>query len=256
MTWASAWRLAVGTLTVIPVRPPDGVDRTTAGRAMALAPLAVLPLAVLAAGLGRLAAVTSWPPLLAGLVVIGVLAVGTRALHLDGLADTVDGLGSGRAAAGALEIMRRGDVGPMGVVALLLVLGGQAVAASALVARIDGAVLLVVVIAASRVSLLVACRTGVPAARPGGLGAMVAGTISPPVLVALGVPTAAVVVAAAGLGGVTPWWAAAGAVLVAGLVAYGIVRRAVGRLGGITGDVLGAVVELSLLTLLLGLTLV
>lgn len=254
MTWASAWRLAVGTLTVIPVRPPDRVDRTTAGRAMALAPLAVLPLAVLAAGLGRLAALTSWPSLLAGVVVVGVLAVGTRALHLDGLADTVDGLGSGRDAPGALEIMRRGDVGPMGVVALLLVLGGQAVATSALVARTDGAMLLVVVIAASRVSLLVACRTGVPAARPGGLGAMVAGTIAPSVLTAIGVLTAVVVVAVAGLGGATVGWAALGAVLVAALVAYAIVRRAVARLGGITGDVLGAVVELSLLSLLLGLT--
>ena len=132
MSWASAWRLAVGTLTVIPVRPPDVVDRTVAGRAMALAPVAVLPLAVVAAGLGWLAGRTGWPPLLAGLVVVAVLALGTRALHLDGLADTVDGLGSGRDRERSLEIMRRGDVGPMGVIALLLVLGGQAAAASVL----------------------------------------------------------------------------------------------------------------------------
>lgn len=254
MSWASAWRLSVGTLTVIPVRPPDGVDRTTAGRAMILAPVAVLPLAVLAAGLGWLAAHSPWPPLLAGLVVVGVLAVGTRALHLDGLADTVDGLGSGRDPAGALEIMRRGDVGPMGVVALVLVLGAQAVAASALLVSNEGAALLVVVIAASRTALLVACRAGVPAARPGGLGAMVARTISPSVLVGIGLLTAVVVLTVAGLGGVTVWWAALGAVLVATLVAYGMVRRAVRRFGGITGDVLGAVVEMTLMVLLLGVT--
>lgn len=256
MSWISAWRLAVGTLTVLPVRPPDGVDRVTAGRAMALAPVAVLPLALLAAALGGLAALTSWPPLLAGLVVVGVLAVGTRALHLDGLADTVDGLGSGRDAAGALEIMRRGDVGPMGVVALVLVLGAQAVAASALLDSGGGAVLLVVVIAASRTALLLACRAGVPAGRPGGLGAMVAGTVGPSVLVGVGVLTALAVIAVAVLGGAAAWWAAAGAVLVATLIADGIVRRTVRRLGGITGDVLGAVVELTLVTLLLGVTLV
>ncbi len=250
MSWVSAWRLAVGTLTVLPVRPPDGVDRVTAGRAMTLAPLAVLPLAVLAAGAGRLAALSSWPPLLAGLVVVGVLAVGTRALHLDGLADTVDGLGSGRDAEGALAIMRRGDVGPMGVVALLLVLGGQAVAASALLESTRGAGLLVVVIAASRVALLVGCRAGVPAARPGGLGATVAGTVAPPVLLAGGVITAVAVATSTAAAG-RAWWAGVAAAPVAALIAYGIVRRAVRRFGGITGDVLGALVEISLLTLLL-----
>ena len=87
--------------------------------------------------LGWLAGRTGWPPLLAGLVVVAVLALGTRALHLDGLADTVDGLGSGRDRERSLEIMRRGDVGPMGVIALLLVLGGQAAAASVLVSDAD-----------------------------------------------------------------------------------------------------------------------
>ena len=48
---------------------------------------------------------------------VAVLAFGTRAMHLDGLADTVDGLGSGWDRERALAIMARGDVGPMGVVA-------------------------------------------------------------------------------------------------------------------------------------------
>ena len=58
MTWASSWRLAVGTLTVFPVPPPASVDRSVAGRAMLLAPIAVLPLALIAAVLGRLAGLT------------------------------------------------------------------------------------------------------------------------------------------------------------------------------------------------------
>ncbi|NEC49139.1 adenosylcobinamide-GDP ribazoletransferase, partial [Actinospica acidiphila] len=46
----------------------------------------------------------------------------TRGLHLDGLADTADGLGSGRPAEDALRIMKQSDVGPFGVLTLVLVL--------------------------------------------------------------------------------------------------------------------------------------
>ena len=96
MSWASAWRLAVGTLAVIPVRPPKSVDRPSRVERWLWRRSRCCRSAVAAAALGWLAGRTGWPPLLAGLVVVAVLALGTRALHLDGLADTVDGLGSGR----------------------------------------------------------------------------------------------------------------------------------------------------------------
>ena len=70
------------------------------------------------------------PPLAVGLLVVGCLALGSRALHLDGLADTVDGFGAGWTAERSLMVMRRGDVGPMGVVALIVVLGLQAVSSA------------------------------------------------------------------------------------------------------------------------------
>ncbi|MFT4165916.1 MAG: adenosylcobinamide-GDP ribazoletransferase, partial [Microlunatus sp.] len=70
MSWVSGWRLAVGTLTVIPVSPPSQVDRSVAGRAMLLAPLAVLPLAAVAAGIGWLTGRTAWPAPLSGLLVV------------------------------------------------------------------------------------------------------------------------------------------------------------------------------------------
>lgn len=220
---------------------------------MVLAPLAVLPLAVVAAGLGGLAARTAWPPLIVGLLVVAVLAVGTRALHLDGLADTVDGLGSGSGAQRALEIMRRGDVGPMGVVALILVLAAQTGTAGTLASTWAEAAVLAVLIAASRSSLLLACRSGVPAARPGGLGATVAGSVPVPVALAAGPLAAVAVVGAIVLSG-RPWWVGVLAVVVGGLTAYGTVRLAVHRLGGVTGDVLGATVELTLTALLLVVT--
>ncbi|MBX6766077.1 MAG: adenosylcobinamide-GDP ribazoletransferase, partial [Actinomadura rubrobrunea] len=99
---------------------------------------------------------------------------------------------------------------------------------------------------AGRLALPWACRTGVPCARPGGLGALVAGTVGTREAVAV---TVAVMAAAGGLGA----WAdgadggvrAVAAVLLGLAAALLMLRHAVRRLGGITGDVLGALVELA-----------
>src|SRR5919107_5434326 len=142
---------------------------------MLLAPLAVLPLGLLTAGLTAAGVALGWPGLVVGLVAVAGLALATRALHLDGLADTVDGLGASWDRARALEVMRRGGVGPMGAVALVLVLGVQAAAIGALVSGWSSALGLGALVCCSRAVLAVVCRRGVPAARTSGLGAAVAG---------------------------------------------------------------------------------
>ena len=119
----NAWLLAVGTLTAIPTAAPRAVDRRIAGLAMILAPLAVLPLG-LAVGV---IALIGMPAMIKGILAVGVLAVGTRAFHLDGLADTVDGLAASHDRERSLAVMKTGDVGPAGAVALILVIGVQAV---------------------------------------------------------------------------------------------------------------------------------
>ena len=231
-------RLCLGTLTVLPVRPPARVDRDVAGRAMLLAPLAGALLAVPAGGaLWLLDRVAS--PLLAATLAVGLLALLTRGMHLDGLADTADGLGSRRPADGALEVMRRGDVGPFGVVTLVVALLAQV---AALAAAPAAPVALAVALLVSRAALPLLCRRGFPAARPEGLGALVAGTV-PPVAAAATVLGTVVVAGAVGwstygLGGVV----AAVLALAAGAV---WARHCVRRFGGITGDVLGACVEVS-----------
>ncbi len=243
---ADAARLAVGTLTVLPVRPPQGVGRRVAGLAMVLAPAAVLPLAV-AAGLVVWAgdAVLA-PPLLTAVLAVGVLALGSGGLHLDGLADTADGLAVPGDDARRLEVMRTGDVGPVGAVALVLVLVTQAAAITGVLDRYagpDAAVTVGLAVVASRGCLAAACARGVPAARGEGLGSTVAGSV--PVA---GAGLVVVVLAAAalsidgghGLGGVV-------AALAAAVVVVTQARR---RLGGVTGDVLGAVVELALVAYL------
>ncbi|HET6654029.1 MAG TPA: adenosylcobinamide-GDP ribazoletransferase, partial [Nocardioides sp.] len=230
----NALRLAFGTLTVLPVRPPT-VDRGTAGRAMALAPLVGLVLGVVAC-LPLLLTETS--PLLCAVATIGALALLTRGLHLDGLADTADGLGSGRPAADALAVMRKGDVGPFGVVTLVVVLLAQVAALAQLVAEGAGAAALVASLVVSRLALPLACLRGVPAARADGLGAAVAGSVSRPAALVAVLLTAIPVVVLALLVDDAVAWAPLG--LLAG-AALG--WRAVRRLGGVTGDVLGAVVE-------------
>jgi adenosylcobinamide-GDP ribazoletransferase len=243
---ADGLRLAVGTLTAVRVRPPGRVDRPTARVAMVLAPVAVLPLGGLAAAVGGLGALAGLGPLVVAALTIGAVALGSRGLHLDGLADTADGLGSGYDRTRALEIMRRGNVGPMGVTTLVVVLVAQI---AAMLARPGGFVLVGVLVCLSRSALLLACARGVPPARPDGLGAMVAGVVPRAGTVAGLLVTAGIAAAVVPIAGSAWWWGPL-AVLVAGLAVAGLLTRCVRRFGGITGDVMGATIEIALLALL------
>lgn len=241
-------RLAGGFLSVLPVRAVPDPAAQTVSRAMVLAPVAVLPLAALAGLVAWAASTAGLPGLVRGLLVVGTLALGTRAMHLDGLADTVDGLGASWDRARALEVMRRGDVGPMGAVALVLVLGLQAAGFAAFPAGLGGAVAVALVVCASRGALALACRRGVPAARPDGLGRVVASSVGPLGL-AVGVLLLLVLGTAAGVAAERPWWQGLLAAALAVGVVLVLVRHAVRRLGGVSGDVLGAAVEAAAATL-------
>jgi adenosylcobinamide-GDP ribazoletransferase len=248
---ADAVRLAVTTFSTLPVRA-GRVDRRAAGRAMALAPLVGALLGAVLGGV-LLAGAALAPPLVAAGVTVAVGALLTRGLHLDGLADTVDALGSYRRGAAALEIMKKPDVGPFGVAALVVVLLLQAAVLAELAGRSGPAALAAVVAAtaAGRYGVAVACRRGVPAARPEGLGALVAGTVGPVALTAGAVAVALLAVPSAPG---RPWQ---GPLAVAGAlaVAVGLLRHAVRRFGGVTGDVLGATVEIVTTLVYLGLVL-
>lgn len=240
-------RLAVGTLTRIPVPPPRTVDRRVAGRAMLLAPLVGLLLA-LAVGVPAQVLVTVTPVggLLGAVLAVAALAWLTRALHLDGLADTADALGSARPAADALAIARRSDIGPFGVVALVLVLLVQVAALADLLDRGAGAGSLVIAVVTGRLALTLACMRGIPAARPDGLGALVSGSV--PRAGGIVVALAWLALATASVGaehGLGAGLAAGGAVIGGLLAAAIVVRIARRRLGGITGDVLGATAEIT-----------
>ncbi len=249
-------RLALGTLTVFRVPPPRVVNSHVAARAMLAAPVvgvvlsipAALIVWIIPAAAGR-GTTTSSVAIAALAAVLGLTALAalTRALHLDGLADTADGLGSGRNGADALTVMSKSDIGPFGVVTLVLVLLIDVASLTVCITAGRGVLALVVAVVVSRAVLPLACRRGVPAARSTGLGATVAESVSPPAAIAA-VALATILSVAAGYsaGGkgvaIACLLAALGG-LLGGLV---LLRRCCARLGGVTGDVVGAMVETTL----------
>ncbi|MBY8876492.1 adenosylcobinamide-GDP ribazoletransferase [Actinacidiphila acidipaludis] len=251
-----ALRFAFGTLTVLPVRVTRW-DRAAARGGMLAAPLAGLVVGLAAAVAGGVLTALGATPLLAAAGAVAVPAALTRGLHLDGLADTADGLGSGKPADEALRIMKQSDIGPFGVVVLVLTLLGQTAALAACYGHgwVYGGTAAVVAAAGGRVAMTLACRAGVPAARPGGLGAAVAGVV--PRGAALAVVAGAVLAACAagaafgGLSAVRFCVAAVGAVGAS----EAVLRRCRGRFGGVTGDVFGALCEISTISALLVLAL-
>lgn len=238
--------LAVGMLTALPVRPVLAVTPGIATGALVLAPVAVVPLGALVGLVLWAGGAAGLPTLAVAFGALAVLATGSRALHLDGLSDVADGLTASYDRERSLAVMKGGTAGPAGVAAVVLVLGVQAAALASFVSDLGGAVVAGACVCASRAALWVTCARPVPPARPDGLG----------VTFTRRVPVWWTVVGLLVLGGllalVHPWRGPLAAGLAA-IVVLMLTWRAVRRFGGVTGDVYGAAIELSLATLLLGL---
>lgn len=247
---AAGLRLAVGTLTVVPVGAIAEPTRGHARWAMILTPVASLPVAVAVGAVVALGHVVTLPVLLTCVLAVAAIAVTTRAMHLDGLADTVDGLGAGWTRERALEVMRSGDVGPMGVAALVLALLAQVTALSTIVDRPFGWLVAGAAVVVSRASTLLTCRAGMPSARPSGLGAVVAGSVPTWIATLGGLVVTALLASAAAASGLS---LAAGVVaVVVAAVAVGLLLRTCRRVfGGVTGDVMGAAIEVAFTVILI-----
>ena len=232
-------------LTVLPV------PARAAASARGVLPWAPLVGVVLgAAATGVAVAGERWISALAGAVLgIAVLALLTRGLHLDGLADTADGLGPLRDRERALQVMRQGDVGPFGVVALVLTLLLQVACLAALLTVDGGWLALWTAVVSARLAMARTGLRGVPPADGSSLGRLVTGTVSGRWLAASAVALAVLVAVAAGDPALTARLLGSA---VAGVVAAELLlRRARARLGGVTGDVIGAMGETTTTVVLL-----
>jgi len=225
--------IAIGFLTTLPV-PSHNLTPDAMRRAAPWFPVVGLGSGALLAGAAG-AAGWIFPPAVTAVLVVALWAALTGALHLDGLADCGDGLLPPVSRERRLEIMRDPSVGAFGVTVLVLVLLLKTAALANL--TVTWPALLLAPLWA-RWLILVAARR--PSARPGGMGASLG-----PVLDAQRLALVALLPLAL-TGGVGMWhWPVIAAAGAAVLAALGVLWLAQRRLGGVTGDVFGAVVEVS-----------
>jgi adenosylcobinamide-GDP ribazoletransferase len=224
-------RLSVAFATRLPVGRP-GDDPSAVSRALRLAPIAGLLVALLAASVLSVAETLGLPPLAGALLTLLVVFWFTGGLHEDGLADFADGLGARGERRRRLEVMRDSRVGTFGTVAIVASFGLRAAALSEIA---SAATLLSALIAAHAFSraLFTPAMLLLTPARPDGLSGVLAKPRGADALLSL-VLGLAVVLAARGV--------SEGLLLVLlGLPAGGaLLLIARWKLGGYTGDVLGA----------------
>lgn len=223
---------ALGLLTRIPVRASG-----SRGAAAAWAwPLAGALVAAIATAVGWGAMLTGLPVTLTAALVLGLQVLLTGAMHEDGLADCADGFWGGRDRDSRILIMKDSRIGTYGVVALILSLIARWSAIGVLIDQnwlLGGLVGAAVISRAAMVALM--ARLG--PARDTGLSQNT------------GRPNAETLVLAAGVAGVFAilfaGFAALPAAVLAAALTFGLGRVALAKIGGQTGDVLGAAQQLA-----------
>jgi adenosylcobinamide-GDP ribazoletransferase len=242
--WWLDLKIAAAFLTRLPIRAEKAADSASLSRAARCFPLVGLAIGLLGGVVYAVAIEMALPPLLASMLAVAAAVAVTGALHEDGLADTVDGFGGGGDRDSKLRIMRDSRIGTYGVAAVVLALGARVVALASFEGNEDAVAALILCHAASR-AFVVAVMQRAPLARPDGLAA------------AAGRPTQATMLWALGLGGLVALAFAgldgAAAAIAGAAAAWAIAGLARRQIGGVTGDVLGAVQQGSEVAMLLAL---
>lgn len=240
--WGRDVAVAGAFLTRLPFRPGGDVVMSDLGPASRAFPLIGLLVGVFAGGALWLGAKADLHPLACGFIGLTVSAWITGALHEDGLADFVDGIGA-RTRERRLEIMRDSHIGTFGVLALVFSVGAKVALLAGFLGPGLAATALIAAVTISRAPIAVIMWRQAPA-RKDGLGRDAGQPTSADATIAMAL---AALCAVSLLG-----WAVGGLAVMMALCAAGMVAwLARKRLGGYTGDVLGAAQQAAEIAVLL-----
>lgn len=223
-------------LTIIPVPGNRDTDDEALGASMSLFPLVGLLIGLILLGVRSLLALLL-PPLLADILVIATLVVVTGALHLDGFADTIDGLAGGKDRERTLAIMKDSRIGSFAVVALVLIVGLKAAALAEIPEAVKSQALMAFPVLGRWSAVQLAAwfdyarsgyGTGQAFVRCTGRRESAISTLI----------TAVIMVLIFGMAGLTTLL-----VIAVFTALFGLFFRT--RLGGVTGDIMGAACEIS-----------
>lgn len=223
-------RTAFGLMTTLPVRLPDHWSAGDSGRASVWYPFVGLIIGTLA-WLVWTGSMFIFPPWVAAVVTIIIWVMLTGGLHLDGLADCCDGLFASTSLERRLEIMKDPHVGAFGVLSLILVLFLKVAALASLTQAAGFSILL----ASSLARFCILPAALIPMARPSGMGADFAAGFRRP-FIFWGAVIPLILAVLLGIRGIISIMMGVGALLL-------ILWLARSRIGGVTGDVFGMVVE-------------
>lgn len=227
---------AIGLLTRLPIRVDPTLATQRAAQSAWAWPLAGVVPALIGWGLGVGAVSVGLPPLFAAcLALLGQVMV-TGALHEDGLADVADGFWGGYERVRRLEIMKDSRIGAYGVIALVVSLGLRATALAAVLTA-PGALIALVVIGFSSRLPMVLLMAALPNARGAGLASQVGRPPARTAWIACGVTALVVLI-------LMPH-ALFPVLAYTGLGAIALAALANAKIGGQTGDVLGASQQIS-----------
>lgn len=233
---------ALSFLTILPVGRPCLSEEKELARSMAFFPVVGLIVGLILT-LGYRLFSFLFPDPLALWLSIGLLAFLTRGLHLDGFADTMDGLGSGGPREKILEVMRDSRIGAFGVIGLILLIGGKYLALDQILRTSIPYALILMAVTGRNAMVLVCYRS--PYARPaGGLAKPFTENLGAREITLSLVTAFGIALLVMGIHGVA---VLVGTGLFSLLYRYFFIKR----LGGVTGDILGGANELAELLCLL-----
>lgn len=236
------WLTALRFFTHLPL-PQGGAGERSLAKAALGFPLAGILIGALIA-LVWAASATLLPALPAAGLAIATGLIITGALHEDGLSDCADGLGGGNTRERTLEIMRDSRIGAFGAAALIVTIGLRWVALGEL-SLFNGIWALLIAHTVSRTAILPALAFS-SYARKEGLGSTVSDGISS---TQLAMTLAVALLFAILLGGVAGLFAA----ILAVAAAFAVLKYLEARLGGYTGDGLGAMQQIAEIIIMLAL---